>query len=207
MIAVVLDASGSMGHLKVETISALNKLISEQQAVPGEALFTLAQFSDPTAYKLIRDAVPLATIKPITPDDYNPSGYTALVDAMGKTIDDVGRKLAAMPEAERPDKVVFVVMTDGHENASREYRHDQVMEKVKHQTEKYGWQFLFLGAGPDAIQQGGAVGIGAAAAMSYNASQTGVHKAIASTSDVLRSYRSGASASVSYSNSHRSDNS
>ncbi len=204
LIAIVLDESGSMSPLQGETISALNKFIEEQKAIPGDALFTLVKFNGD--YSFIHNSVSLAEVKPITTADYSPSGYTALLDAMGRTIDETGKKLAAMSDGDRPEKTIIVVMTDGQENVSKEYTRDQVLAKVKHQTEKYGWQFLFLGAGPDAISQGVNLGIHAASAMSYNATQKGVGVAMNSTSAAVRSSRLGGG-QASYTNQDRKDNS
>lgn len=188
MIAVVLDASGSMAGIKQETISAFNKFVEEQKALPGEALLTLVTFNDRP--KVVRDAVDLKAIPALTDDSYRCDGYTALLDAMGLTIDKIGTKLAALPETERPDRAIVVVLTDGHENMSKEYSRERVMEMVKHQEEKYAWQFVFLGAGKDAINQAGALGINSLRAMSYNATDQGIGKAAASVSNLVGSYRS-----------------
>jgi len=202
MIVLVLDASGSMSSLGNEPATAIDAFVADQKKQPGEALFTLVQFN--TAYFFTHKATPLTDVGPIG-DAYHPNGMTALHDATGRAIDETGKELAAMPEADRPGKVVFVVMTDGHENSSKEYTGAQVAEKIKHQTEKYGWQFLFLGAGQDAIQQGGALNVNAAQAMSWNSEKTGgVLRGLVSSSEAVSSYRGGGQAV--YSNAHRDQN-
>jgi uncharacterized protein YegL len=187
LIALLLDASTSMHRLQRETISSVNHFVDAQKGVPGRATFTLVQFN--TAYFFTHNARPLVEVPPLTTETYVPNGDTALLDALGRTIDETGKKLAALPEAERPGKVIVVVMTDGEENSSIEYTREKVMGMVQHQQEAYGWQFLFLGAGPDAITQAGAMGIKPQAAMIYNATSLGVGKALASTNDVVRSVR------------------
>ncbi len=148
-IAVVLDRSGSMSVVRAATIDGFNKFLADQKAVPGEALFTLAQFDD--QYELVHDGKNIQDVFPLTEITYVPRGWTALNDAIGRTIVAVGAKLAAMQECDRPSKVVFTIITDGLENKSTEFSQKQISDMIEHQQTKYSWQFVFIGANQDAI--------------------------------------------------------
>lgn len=186
-INVVMDRSGSMQALTKDTIGGFNAFLKEQKEVPGEAVFSLAMFSD--TYELVADCVPLADVQELNEKTYRTGGMTALLDAIGKTIDATGAKLAAMKEEDRPSKVLFLIMTDGEENSSKEYVHAKVMEKINHQRDKYNWQFVFIGANQDAIQTGATLGVSAANSYNYAASAKGTDAVYASMSAGLRSYR------------------
>lgn len=156
-LVFVLDRSGSMRGLAQDAIGGFNGLIEKQRAEAGEARVTAVLFDD--AYEMIYNNVDINEVPPLTDEVYYPRGVTALLDAVGKTIDSVGERLAATPEAERPEKVVFVITTDGLENASCSYTVDRVKEMIEHQKNKYSWEFLFYGAGIDAVRSAGAIGI------------------------------------------------
>lgn len=145
-IIIVSDRSGSMKSCAEEAQGGINRFINEQKTHPGEARLTFVEFDD--KYDVIHDAKP---IKDVPAYSLVPRGWTALHDAMGKAITTVGERLAKMSENDRPGLVVCVISTDGEENSSREYNGPQVAAMVKEQTEKYSWQFLFLGANIDAI--------------------------------------------------------
>jgi hypothetical protein len=147
-IIIVLDESGSMGSCKSDTIGGVNLFLDNQKRIKGEVKVTLVKFSD--YYKIINDAVPLDRVVYLDESNYTPSFCTALLDAVGKTINDIGKRLADTPESERPEKVIFAVITDGYENASHEFTRAQVFRMVTHQREKYSWEFIFLGADIDA---------------------------------------------------------
>ncbi len=137
-------------------------------------------------------------------DTYQPRGSTPLLDALGQTIISTGRTLAAIPEAKRPDKVVFVVITDGEENASHQFTKARVKEMIDHQTGKYNWKFIYLGANQDAFAEAGAVGIAMATAANYSPARTVA--AFAGTSANVASYRrSGRAASLEYSDDQREE--
>lgn len=127
-IAVVLDSSGSMAHLTSDTIGNFNSFLKEQKEFPGEALFTLCTFN--STYHLVHDNVKIQSVEDLDLTAYKPQGNTALLDAMGFTIDSLGKKLAAMPEAERPSKILLLTVTDGHENSSKEFTADQIKSMV-----------------------------------------------------------------------------
>jgi hypothetical protein len=147
-IVVILDESGSMESCKTDTKSGVNLFLNNQKRINGEANVTLVKFSD--YYKIINDSVPLDQIVYLDENNYTPASTTALLDAVGKTMYSIGRRLADTPEADRPEKVIFAIITDGYENASREFSRKQIFDMVSHQKEKYSWEFIFLGANIDA---------------------------------------------------------
>lgn len=168
----VLDRSGSMRSLTADTIGGFNELIEKQKKIEGDAYVTTVLFDH--EYELLHDHVALGEVAPLTDKEYFARGSTALLDAVGRTINAVGARLAATPEEERPAHVVFVITTDGMENASREYTAKQVREMVEHQQQKYSWQFVFLGANMDAVSEAGKLGISASHAANFAPSQRGV---------------------------------
>ena len=134
-IAYILDRSGSMGHLTEAAIASFNQFLKEQQEEPGEATFTLVLFDD--EYLLHADAVPIREVVELDTASYVPRASTALLDAIGRTIDNTGKRLAAMKEQDRPGKVVVAIFTDGLENASTDYTEKDISKMIKHQQEKY----------------------------------------------------------------------
>jgi hypothetical protein len=186
-LGFVLDRSGSMATIKEATITGFNKFVSEQKLIPGECKLTLMLFDD--KFEVPYDGVELKTLPELDDKTFVPRGWTALYDGIGRTIDTLGAKFAAMPESERPSKVVIVVMTDGAENASREYSQAKVKEMIQHQTQRYQWQFLFLGANQDAIFTGEKIGILNGYSMTYNANAASVGNTFSSASRNIGSYR------------------
>ncbi|MDX6402846.1 MAG: hypothetical protein QOH70_301 [Blastocatellia bacterium] len=202
-IAVLLDRSGSMGSVKDETISGFNYFLKEQKATGDNASFTLVQF-DSESTDVMHEARPVRDVPDLNGDTYQPRGSTPLLDALGETINSTGRTLAAIPEPNRPDKVVFVVITDGEENASHKFKKSQVKEMIDHQTAKYNWQFVYLGANQDAFAEAGAIGIAKANAANYDPIYTDM--AYASTSLNIANYRRTAQAAkLKYSEKQRAD--
>ena len=148
-IAYLLDRSGSMEPMREAAVTAFNDFLRVQLEVPGDARLTLVQFDD--AYEIHVDARPLQDVPPLTAATYQPRGSTALLDAIGRTIRDFDRRLAALSETEQPGKVIFAIFTDGLENASREFTHPQIGDLIREHREARGWEFLFLAANQDAI--------------------------------------------------------
>lgn len=194
-INVIIDASGSMAHLSHDTIGNFNTFLKEQKDFPGEAVFTLCTFN--TDYRLPHDFVKIASVPNLDSKAYIPQGGTALLDAMGTTIDSVGRKLAALPEDERPSKVIFLIITDGHENSSHRYSAEQIKSMVEHQKDVYSWEFVFMGANIDAISTGTNLGISAHNTLNYAATAAGTHELYSTISSSMNNYRA--------SNSSRAD--
>jgi hypothetical protein len=147
-IVIILDESGSMGSCKEDTIDGVNLFLHNQKRISREANVTLVKFSD--YYKIINDSVPLDQVVHLDEDNYKPSNMTALLDAVGRTINNLGKRLADTPEPDRPRKILFAIITDGYENASKKFSRSQVFDMVSHQREKYSWEFIFLGADIDA---------------------------------------------------------
>jgi len=193
-IAVVIDESGSMESLTSETIISFNKFLKEQKALSGEATMTVVLFS--TRYRQLCVNVPIKDVKPLDRSTYKAGGFTALLDAVGSTIDAVGAKLAALPEDRRPDKVLMVIITDGEENSSREYRLDQIKKKIEEQQTKYSWQFVFLGANIDAITAAKSMGLPSGQAMNYCASPAGTKQAYTAVGAVACSVRRGGGSKI-----------
>jgi hypothetical protein len=156
-----------MAAARADTEGGFNEFIRQQCEAPGSATVTLAQFDD--QYELVYADVPVRVVPPLV---LEPAGRTALLDGIGRLTTDIGEKLRALPEDDRPGKVIIVVFTDGHENASREWNLDAVNTLVRQQQEQWGWTYLFLGATLDAIDTAATMGITRSHAMSYNKAQT-----------------------------------
>jgi hypothetical protein len=167
-ITLVVDRSGSMETIRADAEGGVNTLITDQAREPGEALLTLVQFD--TEYEFVHRGVPLDRVPRYR---LVPRGGTALLDAVGRAINETGARLAAMPEADRPGLVVFVVMTDGHENSSREFTKATVREMIERQQAVYSWQFTFLGADADAFDEAAGLGISAQGAARFQPSKVG----------------------------------
>jgi hypothetical protein len=204
-IALILDRSGSMGSIAGATVEGVNAFVAEQQKAPGEALLYFVQFDD--VYERVYDGsiqnAPLLTLAKtlnVREHRFQPRGWTALLDAIGTTLDDVGKRLGEMPEAERPGKVVVVIMTDGMENKSKKFTRDRIAEMIALQRDVYKWQFQFLGANQDAIQEAAKYNIPAANAVSFASTATGTGNVIRAMSINLTNYRvSGQARAMSYS--------
>jgi hypothetical protein len=154
-IAYILDRSGSMQPMQEPAVAAFNDFIKSQLDVPGDARLTLIQFDD--AYEVPIAACPVQDIPQLTAATYTPRGMTALLDAIGRTIKDIDRRLSALPDTEKPGKVILAIFTDGHENASREYTLKHISDLIRLYRDEKGWEFLFLAANQDAIASAGAM--------------------------------------------------
>lgn len=183
----ILDRSGSMQRLTSDTIGGFNSMIENQRNKEGDALVTTVLFDD--QYELLHDHVDINHIKPITDREYFARGTTALLDALGKTINTIGAKLNAMPEQERPDKVIFIVTTDGFENASREFDKKTVRKMIEHQQSKYAWTFMFLGANMDAVSEAANLGINIDFARTYTADEAGTQRVWGSLNTAMSNAR------------------
>lgn len=164
-LVFILDKSGSMGGLEKDTIGGYNSMLEKQKTVDGECVITTVLFDN--HYELLHDRIDVRAIKPMTEEEYFVGGSTALLDAIGKTIHKIGTVQKNTAEEYRAEKVMFVVITDGEENASRRYSAAQVKEMINRQKEKFGWEFIFLGANIDAVETAGHFGIDADRAVDY----------------------------------------
>ena len=153
----ILDRSGSMAGLEADTIGGFNSMIAQQREEQGEALVSTVLFDHES--EVLHDRVPLEKIAPMTRAQYRVRGCTALIDALGSAIHHIGNVHKYAREEDVPEHTVFVITTDGMENASHRYTTDQVRDMVKRQKEKYGWEFLFLGANIDAVSTAARYGI------------------------------------------------
>ena len=183
-VAFVLDRSGSMQSCREAAMEGFNLFLHEQQAqAVGLTKLTLVLFDD--EYLVPINALPVAEILPLDETSYVPRGSTALLDAIGRTIDEVGARLAAMAEKDRPRRVIIPILTDGLENSSQSYTWREIARLIKQQTEQYRWTFLFLGANQDAIATAAQMNIAAANAATYVADTAGLHASSRSLSRKL----------------------
>ena len=179
----ILDRSGSMQSLTDDTIGGFNSMVEKQKKEDGEAYITTVLFDD--YYEVLHDHIDIQKIKPITNKEYYARGCTALLDAVGKTINSVGSRLSGTPEDERPDNVIFVITTDGFENASKEFTKSIIREMIEHQQDKYSWTFIFLGANMDAVGEAASLGINTDFARTYTADTWGTQSVYNSVSAAM----------------------
>jgi len=192
-----------MGDIKDDAIGGFNCFLKEQKAAGANATLTLVQF-DTESTDVVHESMPILEVPDLNHQTFQPRGGTPLLDALGQTIDSTGRALAAIPEANRPNKVVFVVITDGQENSSHQHTKTSVKEKIDHQSGQYNWQFVFLGANQDAFDEAGAVGIAMSNAANFAPARMQV--AFAATAANVASYRrSGNAAKLAYSEDQRAE--
>ena len=170
-IVFILDRSGSMAGLEDDTIGGFNAMIQKQKTEDGEAYVSTVLFDNHT--EVIHDRVDIQKIQPMTRKDYYVRGCTALLDAVGKAIHHIGNVHKYAREEDRPEKTIFVITTDGMENASREYNYARLKAMIERQKEKYGWEFLFLGANIDAAKEAARFGIDEDRAANYHADHVG----------------------------------
>ena len=170
-IVFILDRSGSMSGLEADTIGGFNSLVRKQRKGQGEALVSTVLFDDKC--EVIHDRVPMGSVKELTEDEYFVRGCTALLDAVGGAIHHIGNIHKYARDEDRPEKTLFIITTDGMENASCRYSYAKVKRMVERQKTKYGWEFLFLGANMDAIEAAGNIGIKADHAVTYQNDEEG----------------------------------
>ncbi len=170
-LVFILDRSGSMMGLEDDTIGGFNAMIEKQKGEPGEALVSTVLFDNESV--VIHDRVDIQKIDPMTRKEYYVRGCTALLDAVGGAIHHIGNVHKYAREEDRPEKTLFVITTDGMENASRRYTYDRLKGMIERQKERYGWEFLFLGANIDAAKEAARFGIGADRAANYHADSQG----------------------------------
>ena len=170
-LVFILDRSGSMSGLEADTIGGFNSLIEKQKKEEGEAYISTILFDD--IAEVLYDRVPLKKIEPMNDRQYYVRGCTALLDAVGGAIHHIGNIHKYAREEDRPEKTLFIITTDGMENASRRYTYEKVRQMIEHEKEKYGWEFLFLGANMDAVAAAGRFGIRANRAVTYECDGAG----------------------------------
>ncbi len=192
-----------MSSVATDTIGGFNHFLKDQQEAPGTATLSLHQFDD--VFETLIDAKDVRRAKPLTSKTFTPRGSTALLDAIGKAIDGTGQRLAQLPEHERAEKVIFVIITDGFENASHRFTLRLIHSMISHQREKYGWEFVFLCANQDAIAAGQSLGVSPDNSMKFAHTGETVCTAFAATSSNLVGLRSHTAESLSYSAQQRAE--
>jgi uncharacterized protein YegL len=186
-LVCILDKSGSMGGLEDDTIGGYNAMLEKQQAVEGECRITTVLFDH--NYELLHDRIDIGAVSPISKKEYQVGGSTALIDAIGRTIHKIVKVQRNTAEDYKAEKVMFVIITDGEENSSREYSAQRVKGMIEREKEKYGWEFIFLGANIDAVEVAGRYGIGADRAQNYHADSEGVMHTLCAMSEAVACYR------------------
>ncbi len=172
-IAILMDASGSMQSIRDDAVGGLNAFVAGQKKEPGRANLTVT-FFDSERFDRWVDGIDIRKC-PLLGDEYQPGACTPLLDATGRTIEELGARLSAMPEARRPGKVLVIVITDGYENASRVYTKQKIKEMIRHQEEVYKWEFVYLGANVDAFDEGLEMGYRVDRIAGYKSSKRGFH--------------------------------
>lgn len=198
-VVFVLDRSGSMSGLEADTIGGFNSMIEKQKREEGEAVISTVLFDDRT--EVIYDRVSIEKVTPMTDKEYYVRGCTALLDAVGGAIHHIGNVHKYAREEDRPEKTLFIITTDGMENSSRIYSYDKVKMMVEKEKEKYGWEFLFLGANIDAVSVAGRFGIGADRAIDYECDKEGTllnYEAISQTVSAMRRSQSKAEMDMAF---------
>lgn len=185
-VLAVIDRSGSMVAIKDDAEGGFNAFVKEQAGLPGECRMTVVKFDH--RYEPVHDDIAVADVPPFR---LEPDGTTALYDAIGRACTQLGITFAEKAESERPDNVIVMVVSDGAENASREYTSAAIKEMIERQTNDYSWTFTFLGTNQDALLSAQGLGIAASAALSYSPTGHGVSSALASASAAVTRTRSG----------------
>ncbi len=189
-IVFILDSSGSMANLVEDTIGGFNAMIEKQKQEPGEAYVSTVLFNHES--QVVHDRVDVHKVKPMTRKDYVPAGCTALLDAVGGAIHHIGNVHKYAREEDVPEHTIFVITTDGMENASHRYTAHQVKEKIARQQKKYGWEFIFLGANIDAAENAATLGIQADRVANFVADGAGAAATFASVNEAVRQVRANA---------------
>lgn len=191
-IVVVLDRSGSMSGCQDATIKAFNDFVKNQQEQPGRGILTLAQFDD--VYEMVHERKPLVDVPPLTSETFKPRGATALLDAIGRTINTIGEHHSKLTEFQRPARMLLVLLTDGHENASEEFTPDVIKTMVEHCEKEHRWEFVFLGADMKAIEAAPSFGLRTCNTAQYAATSSGYENTSGALCSVANRMRGGGTA-------------
>jgi uncharacterized protein YegL len=186
-LVFILDKSGSMGGLESDTIGGYNSMLEKQKAIEGECRITTVLFDH--NYEILHDRIDLGAVSPMTDKEYQVGGTTALLDAIGRTINKIVKVQKHTADDYRAEKVMFVIITDGYENASQEFTAKKVKEMINRQKDKYGWEFVFLAANIDAVETAGQFGISPDRAVDYIADSQGTELNYIVIADAVAQYR------------------
>lgn len=186
-LAFILDKSGSMAGLESDTIGGFNSMLQKQKALRGECRITTVLFDN--RYELLHDRIDIRAVSPLTEREYYVGGSTALLDAIGRTVSKLAGVQKNTAEEYRAEKVMFVIITDGAENASREYSPEKVKAMIEHEKQRYGWEFVFLGANIDAVETASHFGISADRALDYVPDAQGTELNFQMMSEAVSSFR------------------
>ncbi len=184
-VQIVLDRSGSMGPIAAATVDSINGFLSKQRKQPGVMRISLADFDSQEPFRIVTDAIPIAEMMDLSPDDYDPRGGTPLLDAIGLAIERCTARTVADPDEDQ----MLVVITDGAENASSDFTHEQIARMVEAKQEE-GWAILFLGANQDSFATGRELNLRAGNVRVFNADEPGIRDAMARASDAVSAQRS-----------------
>lgn len=202
-LVFILDKSGSMGGLEPDTIGGYNSMLKKQQEVAGECQITTVLFNN--SHELLHDRIDIKAVSPITEKEYFVGGSTALVDAIGSTIHKIVTAQKHTAEDFQAEKVIFVIITDGEENSSREYSLEKVKAQIEKQKSEYGWEFIFLGANLDSVETAGRFGIAKDRAIDYVADKSGTRLNYRVMSDVVATFREAGTVDEAYFDEIRKD--
>lgn len=197
-IVFILDRSGSMSGLESDTIGGFNSMLDKQKKLEGEALLSTVLFDD--QFEVLHNRMPLNKIINLTSKDYFVRGSTALLDAIGRSITKIGNVQKYTIDAYQAEKVIFIIITDGMENASREYNYLKIKTMIERQKEKYGWEFIFLGANIDAIDTARRFGIHESRAANYHADKKGTQINYESINEAINQFRTSSEIHVNWKN-------
>lgn len=186
-LVFILDRSGSMAGLESDTIGGFNAMLNKQKNLTGECRITTVLFDN--RYELLHDRIDIGAVSPMTQKEYQAGGSTALLDAIGRTISKLVSVQRSTAEEYQAENVMFVIITDGEENASREYSARKVRDMIEYEREKYGWEFVFLGANIDAVETAGRFGIAADRAVDYVPDKQGTELNFRVMSDAVAAFR------------------
>lgn len=202
-LVFIVDKSGSMSGLETDTIGGYNAMLKKQEEVEGDCVVTTVLFNN--RYELVHDRIDLRAVSAITTKDYQVGGTTALIDAIGRTIDKIGNAQKHTAHDYRAEQVMVVIITDGEENASREYSAKAVKKQINDCQRKYGWEFVFLGANIDAVETAGQFGISPDRAVDYLADQEGTRVSYQAMAETVKDFRMKGFLDVAHLNKIRKD--
>jgi hypothetical protein len=201
-ITVILDRTGSMADIRDDVIGGFNSFLAEQKLQPDPATFTLVQFDSQDPFEVVQPVGPIADARPLTHETYVPRASTPLYDAIGRGIVDLETMLGKLPNSERPERIIFVIVTDGQENASREFTRAPILAAIE-KKRKAGWQFVFLSADVESFEDAGRMGMADHSRLLFKKSKKGNDAAWASVSDKLARFRDGSAPNVRFDDNDR----